>query len=1080
MLEMVNFGDQPAPVGISLESLKRKPGMKGSYLGNIVSGQTNEAGSDIVLATLEELIKAESAKYVPVPEASKAGPASLPPHRSIQWRAAANGTGDYLLKYRVTQGAQVLAGGVCPFVLVPPVQMTLTPYYLSPGVVSLKVDLDKMKEWVKGAKARFTIVKKAGDKELARVDRTCAGERELTVALPTRDLPAGGYLAVLELFGADGKSFGSLNTGFQKPPNPVWFDKPVGLAPVIPYPWKPIRMEGQRISFLMADYQLEGVGFPAQVNVRNIFQEKRDPILGAPIALTGSINGKPIAWSAGAARVVKQGDDLVELAGEAACEGLAIRVRTEFEYDGMAKVTLTLAPEKDHKPAIDRLSLEFPVKKEFAALYCRAPALMEFGNFMMAGAVPKEGLKHPFVYSVWLGDEERGFRWFSENMKGWRLGEKFRAEAIEVIPSGANTLLRVNMIREEKPFVLDKEREIVFGYMNTPTRTAVPRLFHHGYVSNTYKVDLPAAEGCFENSTEPWYFSWTLPDNSAQNWGWPVLPPLPKGAVATEGLSTLSEAQNITAMLQKYGRRVAPYSGWHLPMSSQEYKQYGDELTTTPEGGVGCGSVMGCWNTAVQDAFTGLMSDRINDLHIDGFRMDAGFSAERCINPLHSGYGSICGWYDDDGKLQPSRPLFATRKAAQRMYRLFHDGQRKDEDCDCQHHIHQGNRYDFILDHMDGVHSSEGQEIKISTAKELSLEFYRACNMGDAHGWQVIYFPKTDALGMDFRYGLALLHDMQPRGSTGLFKNLDRSYSRCTEDVTPIWAAQEWIGSPFQQGTEIWGYWKNAAYLNTGSPDVKGTFYVQRGKKLLLALLTQERRPIATDVRLDFKALGFDGKVYGYDSIARTEIKVEGDKFPVTLTPEGFRMIMFSAKPFDAFVPEPVGENLIPECAPDRWPKMGAPAGWTAVMGVGGRKGKMSPATAKEVGVENGAIVLTGDGKNSINLERPLVVTPGKSYMLEAELSIQCDDVVFSQNVFQSYLKISLGEIYVKDQCTFTAQTVPGRTETVRLCFTPKDNAKVQVFLEKAKAKVSIKKLALYELKQPPRLPWIAENGGSI
>ena len=46
---------------------------------------------------------------------------------------------------------------------------------------------------------------------------------------------------------------------------------------------------------------------------------------------------------------------------------------------------------------------------------------------------------------------------------------------------------------------------------------------------------------------------------------------------------------------------------------------------------------------------------------------------------------------------------------------------------------------------MDGVVSAEGAETHIQAVKELPLDFYRANVMGDAHGYQVSYMPKTAA-----------------------------------------------------------------------------------------------------------------------------------------------------------------------------------------------------------------------------------------------------------------------------------------------------------------------------------------------
>ncbi len=95
-------------------------------------------------------------------------------------------------------------------------------------------------------------------------------------------------------------------------------------------------------------------------------------------------------------------------------------------------------------------------------------------NQRAAGAVPAEGLRHKFVTYLWLGNEERGFSWFAESPKGWRLGDQYRDQAIDIRPTQAGTVLRINLIKNDRPFVIEKEREIVTNRdfdMNTRTRT---------------------------------------------------------------------------------------------------------------------------------------------------------------------------------------------------------------------------------------------------------------------------------------------------------------------------------------------------------------------------------------------------------------------------------------------------------------------------------------------------------------------------------------------------------------------------------------------------------------------------------
>ncbi|MBI4027792.1 MAG: hypothetical protein HY360_22595 [Verrucomicrobia bacterium] len=342
--------------------------------------------------------------------------------------------------------------------------------------------------------------------------------------------------------------------------------------------------------------------------------------------------------------------------------------------------------------------------------------------------------------------------------------------------------------------------------------------------------------------------------------------------------------------------------------------------------------------------------------------------------------------------------------------------------------------------------------------------------MGGAHGWQVSYMAKTPFIGYDCRYGICLLHNLSPRGSHMIRENLETSYSRSAMSPTPIWAAREWIG-PYDKGTELWGYWKNAKFLDTGNPSVKGTFHVRSGEKLLLGMLNIERKPIATTVRLDLKALGFNGKVYAYEPHIQEELPINDGKMDLMFTGEGYRMVMIATKPFDVFKPERNGENMIPEIAPDKWPRQGGevvPAGWEATQGVG--KSPTAKPTAKELRVENGAIVMQGDEQNAVRLHKRLTVEKGKSYVLEAEAYVECDDGVFVEaSPDKSFFRIALGEVYDNNRRTIASQGVAGHTEKVRLWFTVKEYANVDLWLTQCKARAIIKKLEVHELKVPPR-----------
>ena len=474
---------------------------------------------------------------------------------------------------------------------------------------------------------------------------------------------------------------------------------------------------------------------------------------------------------------------------------------------------------------------------------------------------------------------------------------------------------------------------------------------------------------------------------------------------------------------------------------------------------------MCCWNTPVQDAYTSLFADRLKDIDLDGFRLDAGFSVDNCSSLVHKGYGSECGWLDDKGNLQPSKHLFAARRAAQRVYRLFHDPNPKDGRKSggwCIQHVHGGNRYDPILANMDAVLSVEGAEMMMKNLEEQPLDFYRANVMGDQHGYQVVYLPKSRAMGTDSFYGIALLHNFMPRGGYSVAYN-EVSYSRAAGSPREIWRAKEWIG-PFDKGTEFWGYWKNDKLLDTGSKTLVGSFHVRRGEKLLLGVLNQQRKPVEGKIKLDLKTLGFGDKVYAFDPIVKEPLALDGGTLTLTFTPEGYRCVEIASKPFAEFVPEKVGENLIPEAAPGNWPNGGVPAGWTSSKYVDEKQPLQ--LTDADVSVKDGSIVITGDGSTNYRFTKQIGGTPGKFYVLEVEATIESEGPFLGELPDVSNFTVMCGDIYLGHKRSMTSQPLPGTTQKFRL-YAEAPGA-VDIRFSKSKGKAIIKKLELYEIKALP------------
>ena len=153
---------------------------------------------------------------------------------------------------------------------------------------------------------------------------------------------------------------------------------------------------------------------------------------------------------------------------------LNAHVKTDYDYDGMMLVTLTLDPTGGK--SIRRLSLNIPVR-ESEARYMHAVGDGLRHNY--AGFVPRgEGkvwdssrankidLLGAFYPYLWVGGAERGVCWFADTDRDLLLDDE--TPMLELTRTGSELVMRVHLIT--KPGPLKREHQIVFGLQATPTK----------------------------------------------------------------------------------------------------------------------------------------------------------------------------------------------------------------------------------------------------------------------------------------------------------------------------------------------------------------------------------------------------------------------------------------------------------------------------------------------------------------------------------------------------------------------------------------------------------------------------------
>ena len=1006
VLEIVNPGAQPSNAAVALKFYKRKAAApsKVSYLRGFDQARDRPedlAGKGkVALFIPDEKVSEQflTENYDVVQERKEEVALTAGGRKLIDFTIP-GAPGDYLVIYDVRKpgAASPIAGCPLPFLHPEPLALKTASYVLVDKSVELKADLRYIPGWKGEGKIEVALTG-GGRTYFSRERAGVIKEPALTTDINVRDVPPGTYEACVTVKDAAGKVLAERKSSVVLPAMPDWLLKPVGFTPVVPPPWRPIRVndgpQAKSVDVLMGDYEVAPSALPAQINTRTVYDLKREPILRAPMALQARIAGKDAPWTHSGADITKRSDDAVEYQAESKAGDLVVKSGVTVEYEGMTKVVLNLLPATPKGVVVDELWLDVPIRKQYSQITYGTGAYL----------LQPEGCKLPFTNILSLGDEERRFCWFAENWRGWRLGAQAAKEAIEILNGPDGATLRLHLIKDAAPFLLDKERRITFGFMFTPARTYDKKVPHVLYYGGDVESEV---RECGARGYEFW-------DYYGGFQGWPEMRPEVDQKMRKEAV----------AKMHAFGTKFVPYTGWFIHRQSSTYLTFGAEMVNDPvvDGGCGCDTV--CWNTPIQDVFVSRMRDRALDCDIDGFRMDAGFvNLFPCHSLKHRGYGSECGWYDDTGKLQPSLSIFAARRAAQRAYRLFHGDVKVDGLC---LQASSPGKWPPIFTHMEGAVNAEGPDTRIRTMKELPLEFYRGTGFADTMGLYVLYLPKSEVTGFDSRCGLGLLHNFTIRGVPAMAK-YEVSYSRSAQSPAGIWNALDswlhWYGDP---DCRFLGYWKNRDYVDTGSPDVKASVFLRPGKQALLVAMSFERKPIRQTIKVDLKRMGFTIPVFARDAINDEEIALKDGAMELTFTPESYRLIKLATAPVPPSTPAKIGPNLLADLAdPANWPANGVPKGWTL--------GAPKNSTVKGgVSVEDGLIVLKPDMTLVANIPAP----KGKTYVLEVTARVDCADGVYlGESVAKDYFSSCLGWYTPHGKRTLASQMLPGQFEVLKSYF---------------------------------------------
>lgn len=338
-------------------------------------------------------------------------------------------------------------------------------YYPSFNKIHFKVNVGNLEGRERVNVGTLELRKKGSNGPLATTEMPPFKEFTSNIMWDVPDLGEGEYEAILKLKGANADP---VVTSFVRHVFP-WEQNKLGKSDVVVEPFTPIEVKGNAISTVLRKHILDKMGLWEQV------ESLGKPLLSGPMRLEITVGGKLVDFRDATLKIVSQSPTKVVTESKLSAGTLQVQTNGEWDYDGMQKWILELAPGTS-PTTVDSLVLVIPMINKQMPLF---HACTDGIRFNYAGATPVgsgrvwDGSKAPrnsiigtYVPYIWLGAEERGLSVFGENDRGWVTADKIPCQ--ELTRNGEVLDLKLNLI--SKPVVIDSPRRIMIGFQATPTK----------------------------------------------------------------------------------------------------------------------------------------------------------------------------------------------------------------------------------------------------------------------------------------------------------------------------------------------------------------------------------------------------------------------------------------------------------------------------------------------------------------------------------------------------------------------------------------------------------------------------------
>ncbi len=756
------------------------------------------------------------------------------------------------------RGKNVLYRTTFPFTISPSFKVNIVPVYVK-GYVKIEVDTSRVGglNYFEG----YLDIQEAKNKRVVKhiyLKELGPDNRATTVTLDISGFSPGDYIVRAYLLDKQKKVIAGSTADLPVPEKPEWLGNKIGMSDIPPPPWNPVKVKGNKVFVTQREYDIGDNGLPRQIITLG------KEILTAPATLQAVVNGEKVFWRFKPLRKIEENANQVIWAVEGISGNLVLKGKLRVEYDGFSFFSFNISGEKPL--TIDSLVLVFPLRRDFT-LYARGSRTLPptkrlyaslYKNVFKSAREVDMGERGVWIYNpsgwkwtslfleeIWVGDDWRGFSVMSETDENI-IGDKY----VELIPSGKETILRINLI--SKPTLLEKPLSYEYAYQATPVKPepSNPRFWHASY---------------------------------SAKWPPEFLKRLYVGAqyhlLAYKSYPKLYNPRYTAKLVEKvrrYGAKIVPdfYVGYASP-ETPEFKLYGPEWEVIPRSGFnlrGRAKLACPKSPSFSDFVTWTVKRLVEDFNLDGIYNDSAPSV--CKNPLHG-----CG-YVKNGRRYPTLNLWATRELYKRIYTYLHTGGRNG--VVFGHTMHQTALAGF----QDVV--TEGEEWSVEKGRQyrrLSPDMFRAKEMKNQYGTPFTWYIFHQYSWRGSRYGtpvsleeilmMSLVHRILPTIGD----------KRGAEKIIPIWDLMDkwWTTSEFIP------YWDPDTPVKTGSEEVLASTYM---KQALVVVSNWKYKNTKARVGFEFTRLGFASRLKGTGSFSGERISLNKGRIPFILILELKLMIV--------------------------------------------------------------------------------------------------------------------------------------------------------------------------------------------